>query len=406
MRVCIHGSYGTGNRGDNVILSQLLLLLAEELPGAEVTLLCRDEQRVALYLESAHPELPLRVKPLHASFRRHPLGVLAACLRCDLFILGGGGLLWGSAPGNLAYWLTRARLARLGGARLVFYLPGIYALRGRGAHRLLGRIAKAADFVSAREPEGFAQLRSCGVPERSIHLGADPAFLLPPPTPAAIGDLLDALELRGYQLVGLSARDWRQRLSAGIFANFVRGLLEDESLRLLFFVMKTGGRLGETDTDDITVVRRLLGTLPPALQQRVLIVDDGYDDAEVIALMAACRYLIAMRLHALIFATIAGTPCGALAYDDKIKAYMAMLGRQEHLLGMDEVADPGRLPAITEGLIAERERWPAGPVPEIALAASSLAARARSVHLALAESLRRWYPEARAGSAEGGRRQP
>ncbi|MBM4116686.1 hypothetical protein FJ251_02950 [bacterium] len=406
MRICIHGSYGTGNRGDNVILSQLLLLLAEELPGAEVTLLCRDEQRVALYLESAHPGLRLRVRPLHASFRRHPLAVLRACLRCDLFILGGGGLLWGSAPGNLAYWLTRARLARLAGARIVLYLPGIYALRGRGAQRLLGRFARVADFVSARDPEGFEQLRACGVPGQSIHLGADPAFLLPAPAPGSSADLLEALELSGYQLVGLSARDWRHRLSAGIFANFVRGLLEDESVRLLFFVMKTGGRLGETDTDDITVVRRLLGTLPPALQKRVLIVDDGYDDEEMIALMAACRYVVAMRLHALIFATIAGTPFGALAYDEKINAYMTMLGRQGHLLGMDEVADPERLPAITAGLIAERERWPEGPVPEIALAASSLAGRARNVHRALAEALRTWYPDARAGRVEGGRRQP
>jgi polysaccharide pyruvyl transferase WcaK-like protein len=406
MRICIHGSYGTGNRGDSVILSQLLLLLAAELPGAEVTLLCRDEQRVALYLQSAHPDLDLRVKPLHASFRRHPLGVLRACLRCDLFILGGGGLLWGGAPGNLAYWLTRARLARLAGARLVFYLPGIYAVRGRIAHRLLGRVARSADFVSARDLEGVEQLRACGVPSVQIHLGADPAFLLPPPTPAAIADLLDALELRGRRLVGLSARDWRHRLSAGIFANFVRSLLEDEGIALLFFVMKTGGRLGETDTDDITVVRRLLGTLPAAMQQRVLIVDDRYDDGEMIALMAACQYLVAMRLHALIFASIAGTPFGALAYDDKIRAFMAMLGRQELLLGMDEVADPARLQTVTASLAAERDRWPAGPVPEIALAAASLAARAQTVHRALVEALRGWYPEARAGARKGGRREP
>ncbi len=398
MRVCIHGSYGTGNRGDSVILSQLLLLLAAELPGAEVTLLCRDEQRVELYLQSAHPDLDLRVTPLHASFRRHPLRVLTACLRCDLFILGGGGLLWGSAPGNLAYWLTRARLARLAGARLVFYLPGIYGLRGRSAHRLLGRLARTASFVSARDLEGVEQLRACDVPAAQIHLGADPAFLLAPPSPAAIDDLLDALELRGRRLVGLSARDWRQRLSAGIFANFVRSLLEDEGVTLLFFVMKTGGRLGETDTDDLTVVRRLLGTLPPAMQQRVLIVDDRYDDSEMIALMAACQYLVAMRLHALIFASIAGTPFGALAYDDKIRAYMAMLGRQDVLLGMDEVADPERLQAITARLAAERDRWPAGPVPEIALAAASLAARAATVHRDLAAALRGWYPEARAAA--------
>lgn len=405
MRVCIHGSYGTGNRGDNVILSQLLLLLAEELPGAEVTLLCRDEQRVALYLESAHPELPLRVKPLHASFRRHPLGVLRACLRCDLFILGGGGLLWGSAPGNLAYWLTRARLARLGGARLVFYFPGVFKISGRRAERLLARVADACDFLAVRDNESRNILLHCGVAADKILQGADPAFLLEPVNPQVTVSLVESLELSGYRLIGLSARDWQQRLSAGIFAGYIRELLHDESVVLLFFVMKTGGRLGETDADDAAVARSLLRTLPEGARQRVRIIGDRYDDTEIIALLSACEFIVAMRLHALIFATLAGTPLGAVTYDHKVRAYMEMIGRSKYLLFTDDIQDPSPLIALSADLIAERERWPEGPVPEIALAASSLAARARSVHLALADSLRRWYPEARAARAEGGRHQ-
>lgn len=399
MRIVIHGSYGTGNRGDNVILSQLLLLLAAETPGADVTLLCRDEQRVALYLASEHPELALRVTPLNASFRRHPLQVLRACQQADLFVLGGGGLLWGKAPGNLSYWLQRARIARGSGAHLIFYLPGIYGVKGRRAHRLLGRVTEAADFVSVRDEEGLEQLRHCGVPEERIALGADPAFLLAPPEPGQIDDLLQALGLEGRRLVGLSARDWQERLSAGIFANFVRHLLDDPDVVLLFFVMKTGGRLGETDTDDITVARKLLRTLPPELQQRVLIVDDAYSNAEMIALLAACQYLVAMRLHALIFATIAGTPFGALAYDDKIRAYMSMLGREEHLLDLREVIDPQRLLDVTTALAKERTR-DGRPSPSLLMAAASLALRARAVHQALAGRLRDWAAQA------GGRAAP
>lgn len=394
MKVCVHGSYGTGNRGDDVILSRLLLLLAEELPGAEVTLLCRNEQRVALFLEVEHEGIDLDVRPMHASFRRHPLAVPRACLGSDLFILGGGGLLWGGAPGNLAYWLTRPRLAKLAGRRLAFYLPGIYGLAGGRARRLLGRLARKADFLSVRDDEGFEQLVSCDVPESDIVMGADPAFQLPPPEPDQIEAMRTALGLQGRRLVGLSARDWRRRLSAGIFANFVRSLLDEESVSLIFFAMKTGGKLGETDTDDINVARSLLRTLPEELQQRVVLVDDGYRDDEVLALMGACDYLLAMRLHALIFATISGTPYGAVAYDDKIRAYMEMLGRQDYLLDMKDVTEPGSLQQIVTRLQADRERVPDGPLPELLVTAAGLASRSMDVHRALAQRLREWFPDA------------
>ncbi len=401
MKISIHGSYGTGNRGDEVILSRLLELLGDELPGAEVTLLCRDEQRIALFIEARHSNLDLAIKPLHASFRKHPIAVLKACLGCDLFILGGGGLLWGSAPGNLEYWLQRPRLALRGGARLAFYLPGIYGISGRRARRLLGVVAKKAHFVSVRDDEGRKQLLSCGVPDDRIALGADPAFLLEAPEPNQIRSILAALGLEGRRLVGLSARDWRQRLSAGFFASFVGKLLQDPEVSLLFFAMKTGGRLGETDTDDINVARGLLRTLPEEERERVFLVGDSYRDDEVIALMGACDYVLAMRLHALIFATIAGTPFGAIAYDDKIRTYMEMLGLQEFLLDIKSVSEPPRLQDLITRLTRERDLVPTGPVPRFLVSAENLAERSRKVHQTLASHMRSWFPDNRPDGEAG-----
>ena len=76
------------------------------------------------------------------------------------------------------------------------------------------------------------------------------------------------------------------------------------------------------------------------MQQRLLIVDDRYSDDEVIALVGACDYLVAMRLHAFIFATIAGTPFGAIDCDDKVRDYMSMLGREDQLLSWRRSAIP------------------------------------------------------------------
>ncbi|MCP4550009.1 MAG: hypothetical protein GY835_26420 [bacterium] len=395
MRVTIHGSYGTGNRGDNIILSQLLRLLEEELPGAEVTILCRDVRRVALFLGAEFVDSVLRFTPLHVSFRKNPLKVLSACRNCDLFILGGGGLLWGRVPGNLSYWLQRPRVALLAGKRVIFYVPGIYGIEGRSAQKLLKKVGDRIDFLSVRDDEGFTQLVNAGVARERIIRGADPAFLLAPPQIDQMTNLVEALGLSGKKLIGLSARDWRSRLSAGIFAKFAHELLADENQVLLFFVFKSGGLLGETDTDDLNVIAALLRTLNPEQHRRVVIVDDKYSIAELINLIAACDYMIGMRLHSLIFATIAGTPFGAVAYDAKINAYMRMVGREDYMLSMQDVSDPDRIGQLTASLDRERQEADvAGPLPGITGKAVELSARAHEIHSILALKLREWFSAA------------
>jgi len=391
-RITIHGSYGTGNRGDNGILIQLLRFLAEQRPGSRVTVLCRDEQRLAALFARELPGIDLRLQPLHSSLRQHPLKVLRACLGCDLFILGGGGLLWGKAPGNLSYWLRGPRLALAAGRRLAFYAPGIYGLEGTRAPRLLERVARRAHFLSVRDDEGLETLRELGLPEESIVRGADPAFLLGPPDRKRIEALLAERGLEGRRLVGVSARDWKSRLSAGLFSRFAQEVLADPEAVLLFFSLKTGGRPSDTDRDDLEVGRRLSLTLSEEQRRRVLLIGEDDTLEDIIALMGACDYLLGMRLHALIFCTLAGTPFAALPYDRKVAAYMEMLGRSERLIRPELLTDPEALSGMVRQLAAERAGHPGGPSPDIVALGEQMAAKARSLHEAFAAKLDQWFP--------------
>lgn len=402
IRICIHGAYGGGNRGQDAILAQLLALLAAELPGARVTLLCDDRERLGQLLDREHSALPLVLRPEEASFRRNARGAGTALLGSDLFILGGGGLLHGGAPGNLSAWLRRPRLAGLLGRKVVFYSPGIFDLRGSRSRRLLLATARRAQFISVRDQGGYDALRDCGVPAERIHLGADPTFLLAPPEPDDVERLRDALELGEQRLIGLAARDWRHRLSAGIFANFVQKVLADASRTLLFFAMRAGGGPDEPEGGDLAVARSLLRTLSADQRRRFVVIDDSYLDDEVIALMGACDYLLGMRLHALIYASIAGTPFGAIACEDKLRQYMSMLGREEAMVELDALTAPGTLNGLIRHLEAERARVPVGPVPEILVAAAGMAARSRSAHRELAARLRAWFPGARLAAVKEG----
>ncbi len=394
LRITVHGSYGTGNRGDNCILFQLLGFLERETPGAEVTVLCRDEERLGALLESEFSETNLTLRTLHHSFKRRTFAVIKACMACDLFILGGGGLLWGKASGNLGYWLTRPRLALLARRKLVIYAPGIYDIRGSRAQKLLGKVVSKAGFVSVRNQEGLRELSKAGVPKESVFLGADPAFLLPPANAENGKVLMEGIGVPGGRRIALSARDWKGRLSAGLFARFVLRLLEDPEATLIFFPFKTGGLPSDTDRNDAEVGRRLLLTVPEAFRRRIILLGDDFSAADYIDLMSQCEFLIGMRLHSLIFATLAGTPFGALPYDHKIETYMELMGRKDALVAPEVFSLENQQDALVDQLERERMEFPDSPVASIMIAGAERAGRARAMHQELSARLRNWFPDA------------
>jgi polysaccharide pyruvyl transferase WcaK-like protein len=67
------------------------------------------------------------------------------------------------------------------------------------------------------------------------------------------------------------------------------------------------------------------GLVPEALRQRsseVLVADHQ----EALELFADAGLVLAMRLHGLILAALAGSPCTALSYDPKVSAAAAAIG--------------------------------------------------------------------------------
>ena len=42
---------------------------------------------------------------------------------------------------------------------------------------------------------------------------------------------------------------------------------------------------------------------------------------------------------------------------------MEIIGRKDYIIFTDDIQDPSPLLALSDKLAAERDRWPAGPVP-------------------------------------------
>ena len=85
----------------------------------------------------------------------------------------------------------------------------------------------------------------------------------------------------------------------------------------------------------------------------------GKHPSEILGLCAGAKLMLAMRLHALIFAASAGVPTVAFDYDPKVSALATLLGAP--LIASASPDDLERLPAFVDEAIPARndliESW-------------------------------------------------
>ena len=127
-RVGISGSYGGLNLGDEAILQGIVGELTRSLP-VEITVFSRD----AADTRARHPDVA-RVVPVRDFSRSE---VLPEIERLDVFVLGGGGILF---DGEAKIYLREVQLALECGVPVMVYAVSAGPLRIDGAaHRVFAR---------------------------------------------------------------------------------------------------------------------------------------------------------------------------------------------------------------------------------------------------------------------------
>src|SRR5438093_4438190 len=121
----------------------------------------------------------------------------------DLFILGGGGILYDR---DAETYLREVVIAREAGVPVIFYAVSAGPLNTSAARRVVQQVLNAsAPVITVRDRLGYRLLEDVGVTQE-IHLTADPAFLI---EPAELP--VEALHAEGVDLdrhlVGFSVRE-------------------------------------------------------------------------------------------------------------------------------------------------------------------------------------------------------
>ncbi|MBQ2546687.1 MAG: polysaccharide pyruvyl transferase CsaB [Clostridia bacterium] len=317
--VIVSGYYGFGNLGDESLLDVISASLARAKPGVKIAALTkngrRDAKRTGLSCVS-----------------RFNLAAVGHEIRRSKLLLSGGGSLLQDATSrrSLKYYAGLLAWAENHGTKAAVYANGIGPIRDPKNRVLAGRVVSRADRISVRDPDSKRELVSLGVPEEKIRLTADPAFLLDGCAPERLDALLGELGLArgGYFAVSLRPLSRQKKPKSAQLTDRDRRFVNEAAHAAAILARETSLVpliLPMQKSQDTAVCEEAAALLRAAGVESALYLPTSA--ADLIGLLGGARFALAMRLHAVIFASSAATPVIGLSYDPKVASMMRALGQ-------------------------------------------------------------------------------
>ena len=343
--ILIAGYYGFENVGDEAILSAIL---------ADLRMQRKDLDFIVI---SSNPERTQAEHGVRAVYWQNVNALLDAARECDLVVLGGGGIFqdyWGVPVGaqltqfhwGISYYSSVAMLANLFEKPLMIYSVGVGPLVTEEGKRLTRLAFELADAATVRDPESLALLKSLGVSAKKVQVKPDPGLSLTPKTNDASEIFISAgVDLREFPVLGVCLRNWtfgenstawKQELAAAL-----DHFLGTYNVQVVFIPFQIVEHELENDHAVALEVMDLM-----TVKERVHAIPVTYPPDVTAGLISCCQALVGMRLHSLVFASGAGVPAVALAYDPKVHNFMRSLGMSEYVQDLQGMDSDGLLSAL------------------------------------------------------------
>lgn len=308
-RVAISGSYGGMNLGDEAILETILKELRSCLPEAEVTVFSYNPKDTT----ERHKVRAIPIREIHKDELFEELKKL------DLFVLGGGGILF---DGMVENFLRDVNWAKELGVPVMVYAISVGPLKNPESKQLVVETLNKVEKITVREGEAKKILHDLGVTQE-IEVTADPALLLKPQIFTK-----ELLKKEGVDpektLVGFSVRepgpaapDLNVDQYHAILANAADFMVERFDAQVLFVPMERGENRDPQHSH--AVISKM------ANAQRASVLKGEYSSGQVLGLMQNMSFVVGMRLHVLIFAGIQKVPFVPLPYASKVTGFLADL---------------------------------------------------------------------------------
>jgi len=310
MKVVISGYYGFGNVGDEAVLAAIIAGLRRRAPDIGITVL------------SATPQLTAELDGVRAVPRYNLFSLWREIGQADVLI-SGGGTLFQDVTGRRSffYYLGLIVLAKMRGKKIMVFAQGFGPLRKKFNRWLAGLVLDRVELITVRDEDSLHQLKALGIKTPPVHLTGDPTGSLGP------ADKAEGRKLLGLEgipldkpLLGVAVRSLTSQpeLDDELCRHLAAGLdrlVVQSGLRPVFLLFQCPEDMRET------------AKVMALMKERAEVVFKICRPEEMCALFTQFELVVALRLHALIFAALSNVPLLGLAYDPKVKAFMTSLGQ-------------------------------------------------------------------------------
>ncbi len=286
MKIFLLGFYGYDNLGDEVLLASILDALRADYNQFKVL--------------SYNAKKTAQTHAVTAVSRRKNIGVIREIADSDVIIVGGGSILQDiTSSKSFFYYIGILFTGKLLGKR-VYLLGNGFGPVNRGFNRrFLKWFIPRIDGVVARDDASYRAYQEYGC--RRLFSGVDCAF----------GYRSGQLKVPNEPpYVVISLRPWRNSKALRELIKAYIPQLNQMGYGVKLLAMK--------QPDDALEMQSLcqVGDNTQLLT---------HDIATTMAALKGAKFLIGMRLHALILAAVVGTPFVALSYDPKIDGFVKQL---------------------------------------------------------------------------------
>lgn len=306
--VGISGSYGGLNLGDEAILQSIITQLRESVP-VNVTVFSRNAEDTL-----RRHKVEKAVSPRDLTL----VEITPEIEKLDLFILGGGGLLFDT---EAEIFLRELEIASDLGVPTMVYSIGAGPINVVATQKKVRTALSKADLITVRDREAKKLLELIGIKCPIIET-ADPALLLEP-------ELLPPDALKNEQihpdrrLIGFSVRE-PGPAAPNIDPSFYHAVLANAAdfviSRLNADVIFVPMERQVLDVQNAHAVISMM--LKP---QNASVLKGEYTSGQILSFMKNFEFAIGMRLHFLIFAALQKVPFVPLPYATKIGGFLEHL---------------------------------------------------------------------------------
>ncbi len=296
----IIGNYGAGNLGDDLILKSIIS------SHVDINIIVFGSNPKKINYDNTTYLFPSGIRSLlnvYNIFRS-----IKSLIKCDGFIIGGGGLFQDQQFKAIIIWTIQAIFLRLFRKRYFIYGTSIGPLKRKISKLLTKWVHKNADIITVRDIGSKELLIKIEVNEQKIYTTSDPVFLL------------NIKQIKCTKnLFTISLRDMPNKdISFFVEIKKVCDYFRREGLDIVFVSMQ--------DRIDKKLVISNFG-----ISKDIKIVSPKSQD-ELTNILFKTKIAFGMRLHFLIFCILTNTPFVGYSYGPKVNNLLTKLELGDHLI--------------------------------------------------------------------------